>query len=464
MGRLFWKILLGLWLTLVVTGVGVGLAVHLYSQARLAQMTQLAAGRGAEFAVSAVAALLDRGGPAAVEPLFRDWPRDRPQVLIVDAAGHDLLGRPVPPAALARAREELGGAARAPGVRRVRAPDGRAYILFVPVPQGRLARRLRAHHVLPPAYFFGLRLGALLLASLLFSGALAWYLTRPLRRLREASQRLADGALETRVSAAMGRRRDEIADLGRDFDHMAARLQALVGAQRRLLHDVSHELRSPLARLQVAVGLARQRPETTAKALERIEHETRRLDELVGEVLTLSRLEAGFREPIEEYLDLADLLAAVVEDARFEAAPSDRRVELQVEGAMLVNGRAELLRRALDNVIRNALRYTPAGTAVEVTAAHAAGGEWLHVRICDRGPGVPPAALEAMFDPFFRGEDRVQRNGYGLGLAIAKRAVEAHAGTIRATNRPGGGLCIDIALRPAGELPAEDDEPAAKEG
>jgi two-component system OmpR family sensor kinase len=443
LGRLFWKIFLSFWLTMVVIGVGVGVVVHLYNQSRIAGFTEVASGPLAELAVVAVAAELEKGGKPAAASLLRDWPRGRPSVLIVDARGNDMLGRPVPAGALDQARSQIGALAKARGLRRVQAPDGEEYLLFIP---GSGIPRPRGHHApFPPRDIFALRLGVALLASLLFSAGLAWYLARPLRHLREASRRLAAGALDTRVRPAMGGRRDEIADLGRDFDDMAARLQVLVGTQRRLFADVSHELRSPLARLQVAVAIARQQPDKTAAALERIESETRRLDNLVGEVLTLSQLETGVAGAGEEYLDVVGLLEEVVENARFEAEAAGRRVELHAQGEMVVNGRAELLRRAFENVIRNAVRYTGPGTAVEVTASRDTAGGLVAVTICDRGPGVPETDIEAIFQPFFRAGEG-GREGHGLGLSIARRAVEAHAGRIRASSRPGGGLCVEITL------------------
>ncbi|MGA7801157.1 MAG: ATP-binding protein, partial [Gammaproteobacteria bacterium] len=272
----------------------------------------------------------------------------------------------------------------------------------------------------------------------------AWYLTGPLRHLGVATRRLAAGDLGARVTPALGRRRDEIADLGHDFDRMAERLEALVAAQNRLLSDVSHELRSPLARLRVAVELARQQPAETPKALDRIEREAGRLDTLVGQVLTLSRLEAGVDRSLEDYLDVAELLEEIVADADFEARARGRHVTLSVTGEAVVRARGELLHRALENVLRNGVRHTPEGSTVEVCME--AAQDTVAVSVCDRGPGVPEHYLGALFDPFVRADGGDDGRGYGLGLAIARRAIEVHGGTIAACLRKGGGLCVDISL------------------
>ncbi len=244
----------------------------------------------------------------------------------------------------------------------------------------------------------------------------------------------------------MGRRRDEIADLGRDFDRMAQQLQILVGSQRRLLHDVSHELRSPLARLQAAIGLARQQPEKLDASLDRIERESGRLDELVGELLTLSRLEAGMSGAMDEEVDLVGLVAGIADDAQFEAEASGRHVRFCGDGEFVVKARAELLHRALDNVIRNAVKYTRKGTEVEVEVERRTAPDCLIVTVADRGPGVPESDLQTVFEPFFRSDSSVATAGFGLGLAIARRAIEMHGGTIRVMNREGGGLCVAIVL------------------
>jgi len=199
---------------------------------------------------------------------------------------------------------------------------------------------------------------------------------------------------------------------------MASRLQALISSQRSLLHDVSHELRSPLARLQAAIGLARQSPERLEASLERIEREAERLAELVGQVLTLSRLEAGAASsPLarQESVDLVDLVASVAADADFEARASGRQVSFAGEGEIMADVQGELLQRAIENVVRNAVRHTAPETTVEV-AVTGQSGECALVSVADRGPGVPPAELDAIFEPFFRGTGSQAGPGFGLAL------------------------------------------------
>lgn len=286
---------------------------------------------------------------------------------------------------------------------------------------------------------------AALLGSLAASALLAWYFSKPVRNLRWALGAIAEGKLDTRVQPLMGGRRDEIADLGRDFDQMAQKLHQLIASQRRLLHDVSHELRSPLARLQAAVGLARQDPAKAAATFDRIEREIARLDKLVGEVLTLSRLEGGTGEESKTRVDVIELVAGIADDAQFEARANGRDLNFAGNGEFVIDGRAELLHRAFENVLRNAVKFTRPGTSVEVTAEQSVAGQ-LRLGICDQGPGVPTNELDAIFEPFHRCAGSVSADGFGLGLAIARRAIETHGGTIRAANRAEGGLCLEIVL------------------
>lgn len=287
---------------------------------------------------------------------------------------------------------------------------------------------------------------AALIASLLCAAGVAWYFAKPIRHLRNAFATAAEGNLDTRVGNAMGGRRDELADLGEDFDRMAERLQALMAAQKRLLHDVSHEMRSPLARLQAAIGLARQQPGRVEDTLARIEREGERMNGLIGELLTLSRLEAGVSGP-QEKVDLGELLGEIVDDARFEGAAEQVGIDYAAAPALFVRANPELLHRAIENVVRNGLRFSPAGTRLQIEAKPVADG-MIQLRIADRGVGVPEAELEAIFTPFYRGRNLATGDGYGLGLAIARQVISTVNGKIAAKMKSDGstGLLVEIAL------------------
>jgi two-component system OmpR family sensor kinase len=286
------------------------------------------------------------------------------------------------------------------------------------------------------------------LVSLLFAALLAWYFSRPIRNLRLAFDAVAGGKLETRIGAAMGRRNDELADLGNDFDRMAERLQSLLDTQRRLLHDVSHELRSPLARLQAAADLMRQQPERSTEFIDHIERDTARMDRLIGELLTLARLNAGMADLPDEAVDLAELIGDIADDARLEAETRCCTIALDLNAGATLRGSNELLSRAIENVVRNAIRHSPKGSIVEV--ATRTSEEHIYLTIADQGPGVPDSDLATIFDPFFRGGPS-QSDGYGLGLAITRRVIEAHGGQVFAENRPVAGLLVTL------ELPCKRD-------
>lgn len=280
-----------------------------------------------------------------------------------------------------------------------------------------------------------------LVASLLSAAAIAGYVARPVRRLKKAFAAAGEGDLATRIGSTMGRRNDELTDLGRDFDRMANRLQQQIEAQKRLLHDVSHELRSPLARLHAAIGLARQQPEGFEETMFRLEREGQRMDQLVGELLTLARIDAG-ESGAPETIELGELLAELTEDARFEAHERGIDVDLAAPQSLPVRADPALLHRAIENVVRNALRHSPAGSKVSIDASLLTAAR-CRIAILDRGPGVAEARLEEIFMPFRRGSTG---SGHGLGLAIARRIVEAAGGTISAANRKNGGLCVSIEL------------------
>lgn len=271
--------------------------------------------------------------------------------------------------------------------------------------------------------------------------ALALYLSVPLRRLRQAMDRFGRGDLRARVGS---RRRDEIGVVSRAFDLLAERVETLVTAERRLLQDVSHELRSPLTRLDVAVGLAIKR-EDRGPLLERIRRDVTRLSELVGELLHLTRAEGDPSARVLDHVCPADLLHTLVEDCTIEAEAKGCRLELAEAWPGSIKGDPELLRRAFENVLRNAIRHAPEGTPIEVTLTACSQGAKVVVR--DFGRGVPSTALASLFDPFFRVEEDRSREsgGVGLGLAIARRAITIHGGHIAARNTEPG-LAIEIDL------------------
>jgi two-component system, OmpR family, sensor histidine kinase CpxA len=298
----------------------------------------------------------------------------------------------------------------------------------------------------PPAGWH-LAWGTALLVSGSICYALTRYLTRPVFRLRAAARRLAEGELTARVPE--NHRRDEIGDLVRDFNFMAERIEALVNSQRQLISDISHELRSPLARINATLGLARQRLGDNP-LFDRLDRDAERLNEMIGRILTLARLDMTAAAPEMRPTDLKALLSDIVSDAQWEALERDTRVEL-IAGECSIKANPGLLRSAAENVIRNAIRYTAPGTTVEVNlecrildTGHAA-----IVRVSDRGPGIPAEELTKIFQPFYRVDDARDREsgGAGLGLAIAERVAATHGGSIHAEHRPGGGLEVVMTIR-----------------
>jgi len=299
---------------------------------------------------------------------------------------------------------------------------------------------------------------------------LSWYLTKPIVRLRTATRQLAAGDLTARIGAPRATRRDEVAGLIRDFDAMAERIETLLKAQSRLLNDISHELRSPLARLNVALGLARQRAGVeSADMLDRIELEASRLNELIGRILTLARLEDGEQLVPQTPVPLDELVQSIVEDAEFEAQARRCHVHASIaDGDWRVRGNASLLHSAVENVVRNAIRYTAEGTAVEVELAREmrAGAAEAVLRVSDAGPGAPADSLAKLFEPFYRLDDARgrQTGGVGLGLAITERAVRFHGGKVSAFNRQPNGLVVEIRLPLVGTSPvAKRVEPVSAE-
>jgi two-component system OmpR family sensor kinase len=470
MGRLFWKFFLTFWLALVVAGIGVGMAVwlrHIAWQGDEAVNHSVDVRHASSF-VNVAENVIRYGGVAGLRS-FLEAMREAPfpPVYAVDDQDRDILQRNVAPEILQQARALFAQTISPDAIRQVLVDDGQRYLLFVPLPEHGFVDRppprsdgepdavftpppptddFSSHRPPgePPTPLLPILVGTF--ASLIFSAVLAWYFAKPIRSLRNAFLALAEGNLEARVGSLMGKRRDELSDLGQNFDYMAGQIHSLMFAQQRLLHDVSHELRSPLARIQAAIGLAQQQPEKTQAMLERIERESERMNDLVGELLVLSRLEVGVPGSEAHEFDIGGLLDDIVEDTRFEAEHHEVIIRYDGLKETLVKGRSELLHRAIENVLRNALQHCKKGGEVSVAARFDTKNRHLQVTVDDQGPGVPESDLSAIFEPFFRSGDRGKANSIGLGLAIAYRSIVAHGGHIQASNRPQGGLRIEIGI------------------
>ena len=345
--------------------------------------------------------------------------------------------------------ESAGG--RLATVLAVSAPDGERYVVAARSP-------VAAQLMDTPAGELVVRHIAIVLLTTAACVALTGYSKSPLVSVRRVSRRLAGGDLSVRVPVQFSDRTDELGHMVRDFNAMADRLEVVIETQNRMLRDISHELRSPLSRLEIAVELAR-RHRASPEPLDRIALETHRLATLIGDLLVYARVRTRHSPMADAEIPLPKLVREVAADAAFEAAPRGVTVcTLQVDECT-VTGNEDLLRSALENVLRNAVKYTREGTTVEVSVRSRAGRVTLVVR--DQGPGVPPGELERIFDPFYRTDAARQREtgGAGLGLSIASQIVRAHHGAIRAFNERDGGLGIEIVL-PLGKTTERPDEPS----
>ncbi len=337
----------------------------------------------------------------------------------------------------------------------VTGPTGRTYTLLAEVPP-----RPPGPGGPPSWGMIMIRLIVVLTVSGFICYWLARYLTAPVLKIGATARRLAAGDLSARVSPALGKRNDELARLALDFDRMAERIGALLNGQRTLLRDISHELRSPLARLNVALELCRKEAgQEAAGALDRIERESGRLNEMIGHLLTLNRVESDTAVRKTVWIDLAGLVREIAADAEFEAGALERAVKVTELEPFDMEGDEEMIRRAIENVVRNAVRYTREGGDVEISLRLDRSGPvgTAVIAVRDHGRGVPEAALAHLFQPFYRvGEGRERETGgTGLGLAITEAAVRLHGGSVGAANAPEGGLIVEIRLpaAPEGDRP-----------
>jgi two-component system sensor histidine kinase CpxA len=447
MHRLFTKIFLAFFATVVVISV---LILVTTTRRRAADLPPGAQRLIEEVGRNAIAAheRADTAGLASAVAAFT------PGALLFDSSG-TLLTEPDPATSdiarlVARRLHVPGEPLRALVVTSdvivapVDSPAGRHYFLAMRTPQERAVAILTAVDQSPM-----IRLAIIGIVALVICLLLARHITAPLAQLRAATQQVAGGRLDATASRALTARRDEIGALGRDFNRMTEHLAALAAAERRLLADVSHELRSPLTRLTVALGLARQQRQEPDPHLDRIEHEAANLDRGIGQLLALARADSGVDDHERQPTDVTALVAEVVAEADVEARASDRRVVAEAAKPWVRSATPDLLRSAIENVVRNAVRHTNPGTTVEVSIDAAAAMMTIAVR--DHGPGVPAGELTELFRPFRRGRaSTATPGGMGLGLAIAERAMQRHGGSIQASNAADGGLIVEL------RLPADD--------
>jgi two-component system sensor histidine kinase CpxA len=452
MRSLFLKFFLSFWLVIGLILGAAAIVGFLYAEQLQKTIEDFEAGNSMQEASAA----LERGGREALLAWRNSTPRDDGVgILILDESGRDISGRRVPfpvermferhQARLARLRrgnDGEGDERRSRFLPQLTAPDGEVFTMLV--------APVRA----PEAFWSNQDIRVLLLVfGLLTSGLVSYGLatafSRPVRKLRDATDALAEGDLNARVANSVARRRDELGMLGRDFDSMAEKLQQAARRQTEMSRNISHELRSPLARIRVAVELARRKA-GNLQEFERLDQEAERLDSLIGQILSYTKLEFDAvrnRAPV----DLADVVSEVAENVNFES--KGERIRIRSEGPVIVDGFRGAITSAVENIVRNAVRHSPPDEDIVVTISGTGDGGTITIE--DKGPGVSEHELASLFEPFFRTRRSAEEDGNGgtgLGLAIARRAVEElHGGSLVARNRDsGGGLAVTISL-PAGD-------------
>ena len=443
MRSLFWRIFLSFWLLITALVLVIVITVSNRKNERLDLFRAQQVALVSSSSDYAVAEYEHNGASGLAAAMKKISERIHGELWIVDENRRPIQGGALPPQIAAALTMEEDVTAPDEKWLLVRAPfehEGKRYEALARVRPTRPPR-------VPPGQELAMQIPLAILISSLICFVLAKFIARPVTSLRVAAQRIARGDLEARADARF-EGHDELGELTRDFNQMAARLEATLSAQQRMFADVSHELRSPLSRLTLALELAKQRSgPAAATALERIEIETGRLNDLVQQVLRLAKLESGVISDKHEVVSLTEVLGEITADAEIEANAKQCAVLLKNEISALVEGDADVLRSAIENVVRNAIEYSPQQGEIELVQRKC-GARTVAIEVADRGPGVAAEELTRMFEPFYRSDgSRTRRSGgVGLGLAIAERAVVAHHGSIRAVNREQAGLKIEIRL------------------
>ncbi len=435
MPRLFWKLFFALWLSIMGFAVIMAAVNNILVQSSMPEEVAERSRDDIGAIEKRLSAAIRKQGPQAAAKVMRALPRQiQGRVFLFDEDGKELAGREIKVERLRSRQAQFNS-------RRILDADGNTYRLVV-------VRRTPRETLLEPGRRgMAWRLLIAAVVSALVSFVIARYLAAPLVHLGAASRSLAQGDLSTRIGLPLTKRKDEFGKLAKDFDEMASRLQLFQTANRRLLRDVSHELRSPLARLRVALEIARNRQSGEVSGeLNRIELESERLETLVDEVLGLLRQSSESIPLKKEQFDLVELLEDLEEVVRYEIPEGQPGLHLRTDASVPINADRELLWRALENLIRNALVHTTDSGEVEIEARRSKDGQRTDVFVRDSGSGIPPQHLEHIFKPFYRVQEARDRDtgGHGLGLAIALAAIQRHGGSITAENRDSGGLEIHI--------------------
>jgi signal transduction histidine kinase len=434
MRTLFWRIFASFWLAIaLVAGLSLLLGRALNQDAWI-----LARHPGLRDLASQWIERYEQLGPQAAQEFLQQVRNRRHiDVQVLDETGQPLVRGTFPPRAAAYEARREGR--RLPWRRltedQTSAASGQTYLFIYRIPHSELDAWHRGSLLWPAS-----ALAIAVVVLTLFSILLTLSITRPLNRLRGAVHDLGRTTYQQHSLARLARRRDELGTLARDFNRMGARLQDLIGSQRQLLRDVSHELRSPLARLRIALALAeRAGDDERARLWPRLAQECDRLEALISEILELARVDAESSQ--RQVVDLAPLLEKLREDARLLAPQQDIRLEMTP--GLQLSGWPQLLERALDNLLRNALRFNPPAQPLEISARRS--GERLLLEVRDHGPGVAAEHLAHLGEPFFRAPGQSSA-GHGLGLAIARRAAQRHGGQLLLANHPDGGFVARLEL------------------
>lgn len=461
MGKLYRKFFLFFFLAQLTTTFGVGIAIwweHSQRHSIVNAANSIEQSPPARSQVETAAYVLRYGGLKGLGDLFNDWHTEHHMppmmVYVVDQNGVDVFNRPIAKSLIENAHTVVTKHPDGKSVTLVTLANNQSYLMFVPSHKAALDTSPDFHHDRegpppgnqPQHLFPYIPLFAGVLVSLLFAAVLAWYFSKPIKTLRAAFDEAAHGRLDVRIGDTMSNRSDELSDLGRDFDLMASRIGSLLKGQTTLLHHVSHELRSPLARIQMALGLANQSPEKVAATLERVELEATRMDKMLGELLELSRLESGVVQLQKESVAIKPLLDSILLDAQFEADSRSIKLKLICEQEVSISGQADLLYTAIENLVRNAIKYGPESSEVKIACQQLPDTKQVLLSVIDLGNGVSESELQDIFKPFVRGQNTTQTIGHGVGLAITKQVVEAHGGYIVAQNLSPTGFSVEVTL------------------